>query len=115
MAPTSHPTPTTAPLHVTLLTRAQCVFCDDARVILGRLTGDFPLVIETVDLGSPAGVQLALRGGVFFPPGIFLDGELFSYGRLSERKLRQEFERRRLARQSGHIGTHETMCITKQK
>lgn len=29
-----------------------------------------------------------------FPPGIFLDGEPFSYGRPSERKLRRELERR---------------------
>ncbi len=31
---------------------------------------------------------------MLFPPGIFLDGEPFSYGRPSERKLRRELERR---------------------
>ena len=30
-----------------------------------------------------------------FPPGIFVDGEPFSYGRLSEKKLRRELDRRR--------------------
>jgi hypothetical protein len=30
-----------------------------------------------------------------FPPGVFLNGEPFSYGRLSERKLRRELDRRR--------------------
>jgi len=28
-----------------------------------------------------------------FPPGLFLDGEPFSYGRPSERKLRKALER----------------------
>lgn len=83
------------PILVTLLTKARCGFCDDAKAILSRLARDYPLVIETLDLESPAGEQLARRGGVLFPPGIFLDDQPFSYGRLSEKKLRRELERRR--------------------
>jgi hypothetical protein len=30
-----------------------------------------------------------------FPPAVFLGGEPFSYGRVSERKLRRELDRRR--------------------
>jgi len=41
---------------------------------------------------------LAARGGVLFPPGIFLDREPFSYGRPSERKLRKELARLRAGR-----------------
>ena len=86
--------PLTACIRVTLLTKPQCGFCDDAKAILSRLAEEYPLVVEMVDVGSPAGEQLALRGGVLFPPGLFLDGAPFSYGRLSERKLRRELERR---------------------
>lgn len=75
---------------VTLLTKAQCALCDDAKATLSRLARDYPIVIETVDLDSPLGEQLALRGGVLFPPGIFLDDQPFSYGRLSEKKLRRK-------------------------
>lgn len=85
----------TNPIRVTLLTKAQCGFCDDAKAILSRLARDYPLVIETLDLESPAGERLARRGGVLFPPGIFLDDRPFSYGRLSEKHLRRELERRR--------------------
>ena len=81
-------------IRITLLTRAHCGFCDDAKVILERLRHDYPLVIETVDLDSSEGGRLAIRGGILFPPGIFVDGEPFSYGRLSERKLRLALEGR---------------------
>jgi glutaredoxin len=82
------------PMRVTLLTRPHCGFCDDAKAILTRLASEFPLVFDAVELESPAGEQLAIHGGVLFPPGIFLDGQPFSYGRLSEKKLRRELERR---------------------
>ena len=81
-------------VRVTLLTAPQCRFCDDAKAILERVAKDYPLTIETVALDSPEGEQLALQGNILFPPGLFLDGEPFSYGRPSERKLRQELERR---------------------
>jgi hypothetical protein len=47
-----------------------------------------------VALRSPAGERLALKGGVLFPPGLFLDDEPFCYGRVSERTLREELARR---------------------
>lgn len=81
-------------MEVTLLTRQQCAFCDQAKEILGRLSHEFPLALSTVDMDSAEGQGLSERGGVMFPPGIFLDGEAFSYGRPSERKLRKELERR---------------------
>ncbi len=85
-------------VRVTLLTKAQCGFCDDAKAILTRLAGEYPLTVETVDVGTPEGEAMAVRGGILFPPGIFLDGQPFSYGRLSERKLRRELERQSLVR-----------------
>ena len=50
---------------------------------------------------SLEGQVLAERSGVLFPPGIFLDGEPFSYGRLSERKLRRELEQRLRSMEDG--------------
>lgn len=84
----------TVPIRATLLTKEQCGFCDDAKALLNRLAHDYPLVIETVNLDSPLGQQLALRGGVLFPPGLFLDDQPYSYGRVSEKKLRRELARR---------------------
>ena len=83
------------PVEVILLTQDQCKFCDDAKRVLDRVGDDFTLDVETVDLGSERGQQLAMEGGVMFPPGVFVAGEPFSYGRLSERKLRKELLSRR--------------------
>ncbi len=84
----------THPIQVTLLTKTQCAFCDDAKAILTRLGAEYRLSIEILDTDTPEGAGMALRGGILFPPGLFLDGKPFSYGRLSERKLRQELEQR---------------------
>lgn len=77
-----------------ILTQERCGFCDQAEAILKRLAGEYPLTVSTRDLGSPEGQALASQGGILFAPGIFVDGEPFSYGRPSERKLRRALERR---------------------
>ena len=81
-------------MEVILLTQQDCAFCAQAKEILARLAAEYPLSVTTLDMHSSEGQTLALRGGVLFPPGIVLDGDAFSYGRLSERKLRREVERR---------------------
>lgn len=79
---------------VTLLTQANCGACDDAKQVLKRLAAEFRFALETLDFGSAAGQELAERGGLWFPPGVVIDGEPFSYGRPSERALRRELARR---------------------
>lgn len=84
-------------MHVLLLTQEQCAFCTQAKETLDRLAAEYGFTVSTLDVSTPAGEAVAVQSGVLFPPGIFLDGEVFSYGRLSERKLRQALERRRKA------------------
>jgi glutaredoxin len=79
---------------VILLTQENCAFCDQAKEVLGRLSDEYSISVRELDLTSPEGQKLAWRGGVMFPPGIFIDGESFSYGRPSERKLKRELDRR---------------------
>lgn len=81
-------------MEVILLTQENCAFCDQAKEMLDRLSSEYPISVSTLDLSMPEGQALAGRGGVMFPPGIFLDGEPFSYGRPSEKKLRRELDRR---------------------
>ena len=81
-------------IDVVVLTQADCGFGDHADEVLARCARDFPLAVSTLDLHSPEGQEMGRRGGIMFPPGIFLDGEPFAYGRLSERKLRRELRRR---------------------
>ena len=84
-------------MKVLLLTQDHCSLCEHAKQVLDRLAADYPLRIATLGLASAEGRALGADGGILFPPGVFLDGEPFSYGRLSERKLRRELDRRRQA------------------
>jgi glutaredoxin len=74
---------------VVLLTKDDCHFCEQAKDVLARLRGEFPLSVREVALESEEGRSLALDSGAPFPPVVFVNGETFSYGRLSERKLRK--------------------------
>lgn len=80
-------------IQLTLLTQADCQFCDSATAVLARVGEDHPLTVRRVDLGSEEGRALAARHGVLFAPGVLLDGQMFSYGRLSERRLRRHLTR----------------------
>jgi hypothetical protein len=79
---------------ILLLTQEHCGFCEQAKEILGRLAREYWLSVSTLDVGSPEGQRLAVEGGLLFPPGVLINGEPFSYGRLSERRLRRELDRR---------------------
>lgn len=81
------------PIPVVLLTQANCGLCDHAKEVLDRVAEDFAVDVRTLDVGSEEGRALADQGGVLFPPGVLVDGHPFSYGRLSERKLRRELFR----------------------
>lgn len=87
----------TQPVRVTLLVQENCALCEHAKGVLARVGEDVPLVIQEIDLGSDRGRQLAQRGGVMFAPGIFVDDEMFGFGRLSEKKLRRALQRRGVA------------------
>ena len=87
----------TLAVDVLLLTQPACDFCDHAKAVLARLQQEFELNVEVADLDSPDGRRLAQTLAIVFAPGVLLDGELFSYGRLSERKLRKELQQRTAA------------------
>lgn len=73
---------------ITILTQSSCPSCERAKEILSRLELELTLNVREVGLDTEGGRNLALQHGVVFAPGILINGELFSYGRLSENKLR---------------------------
>lgn len=89
--PSSLPTDTVT---VTLLTQPDCALCEQAKDILARVSGEHPLAVTELDLTTPAGRELAVRHGVLFAPGVLINDEPFSYGRLSEKKLRRQLSKR---------------------
>lgn len=74
---------------VVLLTKDDCDLCEHAKATLRRLGEEFPLEVREVSLDSDEGTALARDANAPFPPVVFVNGEAFSYGRLSERKLRK--------------------------
>jgi glutaredoxin len=80
---------------ITVLSKPDCHLCQDAEATLVRLAAELGLEVDVVDLGSQQGQQLAFGSGMLFPPGILIDGMPFSYGRLSEGRLRRALERLR--------------------
>ena len=80
-------------ISITLLTKTDCHLCDHAKEVLGRVSADYAVAVEAVDLASREGQQVALEAGFLFPPGVLIDGRPFAQGRLSEGKLRRELDR----------------------
>ena len=79
---------------VTLLTQTSCSFCEQAKETLAQLSQEQDFETEEISLETEDGRALGERHGVLFAPGILVDGDFFSFGRLSERKLRRELQRR---------------------
>jgi glutaredoxin len=84
-------------LTVTLLTAPNCASCEDAKRLLTRLAGEYGFSLHYKNFNSEEGEALAMKGMLLFPPGVVIDGDPVSYGRLSERAFRRELERRAVA------------------
>jgi glutaredoxin len=82
---------------ITLLTQASCASCEQAKEALARLAVEYPLEIHEIGLATEQGLALAARHGIVFAPGVLVDGAMFSYGRLPEKKLRRYLSRRHTA------------------
>ena len=80
-------------ISITLLTQEGCGQCERAERSLDRLAGEFDLQVRILDVTEPEGRSLAETSGLAFAPGVYVDGELFGFGRLSERKLRRHLAR----------------------
>jgi glutaredoxin len=83
-----------SPVQLVLLTQDNCGFCDHAKQILQRVGQQYPLQITEINLTSAEGRRRAHDAGVLFAPGVLVNGEPFSFGRLSERKLRRALNER---------------------
>lgn len=81
-------------VNITILTQVSCALCDHAKEILTRTSVEFRIDVQEIRMETEEGRNLAIQNGVMFAPGVFIDGKLFSYGRLSEKKLRHHLERK---------------------
>ncbi len=97
---TSEPASSSRAAEVTLLTQSDCALCEQAKNILTRLVDERFVTVREVDLADPEGRDQAIRHGVLFAPGVLVDGQPFSYGRLSEKKLRRHLARITTAEQA---------------
>lgn len=75
-------------IEVLVLTAPGCHWCEEAEVLLARLSREFDLHVTRRPTETEEGRALALANGAFFPPVIFVNGAYVQYGRPSEKKLR---------------------------
>lgn len=84
-----------SPILARLVTAPNCHFCTHAHEVLDRLVREgFPLRIEEHGWADEAGTRLVRRDAVPFPPALYLDEELWGYGRISEGALRKRLAQR---------------------
>ncbi|MBK3570958.1 thioredoxin family protein [Streptomyces sp. MBT62] len=74
---------------LTLLTQADCAWCDRAKKLLAETGAE----VTEVSLDTAEGRELAARHRLLFAPGLLHDDRLIAYGRISERALRRELAR----------------------
>ncbi len=77
---------------ITVLTQPACAYCDQAKEILARLACNYAFEYGEIGLQTEEGRELAIKNGVMFAPGILIEGKLFSFGRLSEKKLKSKLD-----------------------
>jgi glutaredoxin len=95
-------------MRITILTQASCSSCEQAKLVLARLARDHRFEVQEIGLGTDEGRSLAVRHGIAFAPGVLIDGVMFSYGRLSEKKLARHLSRHPTAAEStfGTVAHH---------
>ncbi|MFD4510294.1 glutaredoxin family protein [Streptomyces sp. NPDC058457] len=74
---------------LTLLTQADCAWCERAKKLLAETDAE----VTEVSLESAEGRELAARHRLLFAPGLLHDDRLIAHGRVSERALRRELAR----------------------
>ncbi|TFD79181.1 glutaredoxin family protein [Cryobacterium fucosi] len=89
-------------MRITILTQASCPSCEQAKLVLSRLSRDHSFEVQEIGLGTDEGRGLAVRYGIAFAPGVLIDGVMFSYGRLSEKKLLRHLSRSPGAAEPSH-------------
>lgn len=58
-----------------------------------KLSQEFPNVeFKEIDATAPGGQEILIKYGIMASPGIIVNGELFSVGRVNEEKLRSKLQ-----------------------
>jgi glutaredoxin len=76
---------------LTLLTQADCAWCERAKKLLTETDAD--VEVTEVSLDTDEGRELAAQHRLLFAPGLLHDDRLIAHGRISERALRRELAR----------------------
>jgi alkyl hydroperoxide reductase subunit AhpF len=78
---------------VVVLSSPACHLCEDALEALAQLARELPIRVREVGMETPEGRELVRIHRPAMPPAVFVDGALFSAGRLPQKKLRRFLER----------------------
>lgn len=73
--------------HLTVVPTEACHLCEQAERTLTDLREDFPFTVESLALDSVDGRRLVAQHRPAMAPLVLVDGQFFSAGRLSRRRL----------------------------
>ncbi|OGK09652.1 hypothetical protein A2767_07395 [Candidatus Roizmanbacteria bacterium RIFCSPHIGHO2_01_FULL_35_10] len=75
-------------IHIQFITSVSCPECFQAKKILKEAKVKYPkLMVKEYDVLGLKGLELAVKYGIMANPGIIINDELFSVGRLDRKKL----------------------------
>lgn len=75
-------------VHAILISAPDCHLCAHARAVLELMSrSGIRFDVEERDWDDPVCLPLIERDRIPFPPALYVDGELWGYGRISERAL----------------------------
>jgi len=63
-----------------------------AKDVIASVAVETPLRLETVELASPDGAEIAKLHRMAFPPLILINGQPHAHGRISEKKFRHALD-----------------------
>lgn len=82
-------------VNVLVVTGTACHLCDDALAVLEDLGRDYLLEVRSVEATSSEGREIVAARRPPLLPLVLIEDEVFSFGRLPQKKLRKFLERRR--------------------
>lgn len=80
------------PTAITLVHATACHFCDEAEEVLGELRGRYAIEVALLHAESAAGAALLAEHRPAMYPLVLVDGDYFSCGRLSRKKLVKQLD-----------------------
>lgn len=77
---------------ITMVSTEGCHTCKEVKETLNKLTSEYDLSINEVDATTDKGQELIKKHNISSSPGLIINNEFFSSGKVTEKQLRNKFD-----------------------